>query len=131
MLFMSYARPDSLVVNVLREDLERASHDVWFDQDLQGGQQWWDTILERKFERRSSSYSCSARIRSRPRHAAPSCRMPALSVSRILPVMVRDLNVELAPDPIGSTQIVDYKQRTSESAISARRGSVEFGHRAT
>ena len=31
--------------------------------------------------------------------------------------MVRDANVELAPDPIGATQYVEYRQRSSENAI--------------
>jgi hypothetical protein len=42
----------------------------------------------------------------------------ALALGRtILPVMVRDTNVQLAPPSIGLTHIVDYRQRNADSAI--------------
>ena len=48
--------------------------------------------------------------------ASRACRAElsyAVALGRpILPVMVRDVNVQLAPDAIGLTHIVDYRQRT-------------------
>jgi len=53
--------------------------------------------------------------------ASKACRCElayAVACGRtILPVMVRDANVELAPDPLGAIQYVEYRQRSSESAI--------------
>ena len=36
----------------------------------------------------------------------------------ILPVTLREVKVDLAPQPIGTTHIVDYRERTSDNAIS-------------
>ena len=45
-IFVSYARKDEAAVRALHEDIERAKRDAWFDRDLDGGQAWWNTILE-------------------------------------------------------------------------------------
>ena len=116
-VFISYARRDAAAVAQLRTDLEQARHDAWYDRDLDGGQQWWTALLEQI--RRSELFMFVVSpdsVRSR------ACRAElayAVATRRtILPVMVRDVNVELAPDPIGSTHIVDRRERTPESVIS-------------
>lgn len=115
-LFVSYARRDAAAVTRLHADLEQAKHVAWFDRDLEGGERWWDTILEqiRRCELFMFVLSPDS-LRSR------ACRAElayAVALDRpVLPVMVRDVNVELAPDPIGITHVVDYRERTPESAI--------------
>lgn len=114
--FISYAREDAAVVGELDSDLRRAKREAWFDRDLEGGQAWWDSVLEhiRQCDRfifvLSPDSLRSAGCRAELSYAT-SLR------KRILPVMVRDVNIDLAPDPIPRTQWVDYRQRTSESAI--------------
>ncbi len=44
-IFVSYARRDREAVDALLQDVRRARHDVWADEELTGGQSWWDTIL--------------------------------------------------------------------------------------
>lgn len=115
-LFVSYARRDAAAVTKLHADLEHAKHTAWIDRDLDGGQRWWDTILEQIRGCDLFVFVLSPdSLRSR------ACRAElayAVALDRpVLPVMVRDVNVELAPDPIGVTHIVDYRERTSESAI--------------
>jgi hypothetical protein len=44
-IFVSYARRDRDAVDLLLQDMRRARHDVWVDEELTGGQSWWDTIL--------------------------------------------------------------------------------------
>ena len=44
-VFVSYARHDREAVEMLLQDMRRARHDVWVDEELTGGQAWWDTIL--------------------------------------------------------------------------------------
>ena len=44
--FISYARQDQAAVEALNADLERARVHVWMDEELTGGESWWDTILE-------------------------------------------------------------------------------------
>ena len=45
-VFVSYARRDAEAVARLRSDIERARNGVWIDRELEGGEQWWDQILE-------------------------------------------------------------------------------------
>jgi hypothetical protein len=44
-IFVSYARKDRELVDVLVRDVVRAQHQVWLDQDLTGGEGWWNTVL--------------------------------------------------------------------------------------
>ena len=44
-IFLSYNRKGAALVEGLIEDLEELGHDVWFDQELSGGVDWWDRIL--------------------------------------------------------------------------------------
>ena len=46
-VFCSYARRDGNAVSALASDLEKLGQEVWFDQQLSGGQRWWETILEK------------------------------------------------------------------------------------
>ena len=115
-IFLSYARRDASAVRNLLGDLERAKQEAWYDRDLEGGERWWDAILEQIRGCDLFVFVLSPdSIRSR------ACRTElayAVALQRpILPVQVSDVQVDLAPDPIGITHIVDYRERTSESAI--------------
>ena len=44
-IFISYARKDRAAAETLRHDLERTRSSVWLDDELTGGQAWWETIL--------------------------------------------------------------------------------------
>jgi formylglycine-generating enzyme required for sulfatase activity len=46
-VFISYKREDRPRVRELAESLRRAGNDVWFDESIQVGDHWWDTILAR------------------------------------------------------------------------------------
>ena len=46
-VFISYSRRDQTVVTRLAAELDQLGQDVWLDQELSGGQRWWDAILER------------------------------------------------------------------------------------
>jgi TIR domain len=46
-IFVSYPRTASAEVRELAVHLEHLGEDVWLDQELSGGQEWWDVILER------------------------------------------------------------------------------------
>ena len=45
-LFLSYARKDAVPVQALVQDLQALGNTVWFDEEVAGGQAWWDLILE-------------------------------------------------------------------------------------
>ncbi len=44
---MSYARGDEGVVKTMARAFEAARREVWYDHDLDGGDIWWPTILDR------------------------------------------------------------------------------------
>src|SRR5688572_20490877 len=44
-IFISYNRKSATIVKALAEDIEAIGHTVWYDNDLSGGQTWWDQIL--------------------------------------------------------------------------------------
>lgn len=44
-VFISYARGDARRVDALVEGLRQLRYDAWLDQELTGGQAWWDAVL--------------------------------------------------------------------------------------
>ena len=44
-VFISYNRQSESTVRTLAEDIKQLGKTVWFDQELSGGQAWWDQIL--------------------------------------------------------------------------------------
>ncbi len=110
-IFISYARHDRPAVEVLARDLERTRESVWMDNELTGGQAWWDTIL-------SQIRACDLYVLALSPESLRSraCRLElqyALAVRRpLLPVQIRDVAISTAPQAVADTQIVDYRQRT-------------------
>ena len=45
-IFLCYSGKSKEQTSILAEDLENMGHEVWFDQDLSGGQVWWDEICK-------------------------------------------------------------------------------------
>ena len=45
-IFISYSRSDESKVHIISNDLESLGHNVWFDTELYGGENWWGKILE-------------------------------------------------------------------------------------
>ena len=44
-VFISYSSKIRQHVAALERDLEEAGYQVWYDQELSGGQAWWSEIL--------------------------------------------------------------------------------------
>ncbi|MBZ0307211.1 MAG: toll/interleukin-1 receptor domain-containing protein, partial [Anaerolineae bacterium] len=44
-IFVSYRSINRALVEGLISDLKDMEHEVWYDQELEGGQKWWDNIL--------------------------------------------------------------------------------------
>ncbi len=115
-VFISYSRRDAEVADLLRQDIERAKRPVWIDGELTGGQEWWETILGQIRGCSLFVFALSPdSLRSKPCMAELQY---ALALGRpLLPVMVRDTSVQLAPPEIGNAQIVDYRQRNADTAF--------------
>lgn len=46
-IFVSYSRADVHAVSTLAADLRAAGFEVWLDQELPGGMEWWEEVLAR------------------------------------------------------------------------------------
>jgi hypothetical protein len=115
-IFVSYARRDRQAVELLLQDMRRARHEVWVDEELTGGQAWWDTILA---SIRGTDLFVIALspdlLRSRACHLEYEY---ALGCNRtVLPVMVAPVSPQMAPPAIANAQILDYVERTPNAAI--------------
>jgi TIR domain/SIR2-like domain len=115
-LFISYARRDEPAVTHLHSDLRHADYEAWFDRELGGAQRWWDEILERirscdVFVFALSPYSVKSKACRAELNYARALERP------IMPVLVGEVNIDLAPDPIGELQVLDYRERTPENVI--------------
>jgi TIR domain/WD40-like Beta Propeller Repeat len=115
-IFISYARKDQAAVEALNADLERARIQVWMDEELIGGESWWDTILE---QIRSCDLYIFALSPNSLRSRACKAELDyAIALSRpLLPVLIQDVAIQLAHPAIARTQMVDYRKRSMESLM--------------
>jgi hypothetical protein len=125
--FISYARKDAEMVELLRRDLEElCANPPWIDRSLPGGQPWWDEILE---QLRSSDVFVLALSRSSL--ASEACLSElhySLAVGRhLLPVKVSPVDLAAAPDEVRQTHVIDYFERTPDSAIGLARAIMRLG----
>lgn len=116
-VFVSYARNDRAAVDALLQDIRRARHEVWVDEELTGGQAWWETILGTirgadLFVVALSPNWLKSRACSAELEYATGCNRT------VLPVMLGRVSPQLTPPVIANVQILDYLERTPDAAIS-------------
>jgi TIR domain len=125
-VMVSYAREDATAVGALVADLEQRAHlDVWFDRDLRGGQDWWNTILA---QIRSCELFLIALSPDSLRSKACMSELDyAAQLNRpLLGVRVKDVKISLLPRAIADGHIVNYQKRSADavfelmSALAAR-----------
>ncbi len=114
-LFASYSRKDESAVRELISDLQRAHLSVWHDQELRGGDPWWQDIL-----RRIRQCDVFLFLLSRNSLASKPC-LAELSYARalglpILPVQVGPVG-NLRLTPVADIQVVDYQERTLANGV--------------
>jgi hypothetical protein len=107
-IFVSYSSHNRAAVKALVADLVSLNHDAWYDQELSGGQVWWDTILDRiracdLFLFAMSTYA----LKSNP------CKLEytyAYELGKpILPVLLSDdVHISLVPVILQERQFVNY-----------------------
>ncbi len=103
-VFVSYVRTDERLVRMLHGQLEDMKHTVFFDQDMVGGQDWWDVILDeiRKcivFLYVLSPDSVGSRACQAELGYAVALGKPLIGV------MIREVPIEKAPDALQRTNI--------------------------
>ena len=125
--FISYARRDAEMVELLRRDLEElCAVPPWIDRSVSGGQPWWDEILEQV--RSSDVFVFALSKSSLSSEACQSELRYALAVERhLLPVKVTPLDLAVAPAEIRQTQVIDYLERTPDTAIGLARAIMRLG----
>ncbi len=118
-LFISYSRENKPEVTILAEDINGLGHTIWFDEELSGGQSWWDQILEHIRD-------CDVFLFAMTTESLEStaCRREfdyAVALGKpIIPVVVAEgVSMNLLPEALSQLQVVDYKDAAEKSATLA------------
>lgn len=116
-IFISYNRKSEAVARIVVSDMESLGHVAWFDQDLSGGQVWWDQILEK-------IRNCDVLAFLMDAHSVEStaCKREfeyALALGKtILPIMAADgVSTTLLPPELVQIQFFDYRVLDRNSAL--------------
>jgi serine/threonine kinase PknH len=114
-LFISYSSQDRSTVDALTTALRRGQQQVWFDQELGGGDSWWNKILEQIrscdvfIVALSNNWLLSKPSQSELRYAQALNRP-------ILPVRIGDID-SMRVNPLAALQIIDYRNPTIDAGI--------------
>ena len=115
MLFVSYASQDRALIEHLLATLRRNRQQVWWDDELGGGEAWWQAILEqiRRCEVFIVAVSNNS-LASKPCQAelqyAESLRRP------ILPVQISPID-SVRVTPLAARQILDFRDPSKQNSI--------------
>jgi TIR domain/Interferon-induced transmembrane protein len=110
-LFISYAREDQKALEEIRAGIMALHHEAWVDSNLEGGQSWWDVILEQ-------IRTCDAMIlvvspSLIDSEAARRERSYARALQKqIIPLVVTPVRSDLLPPDIATLQFIDYTKQT-------------------
>ena len=120
-IFISYNRKNHSIADTLSTDLQALGHTTWLDQELSGGQRWWDEILNRirqcdifvfVLDRESlSSVACSSEY-----NYADALGKPILPI-RVSP----DVSDSSLPAVLSVIQYVDYSEHDRSAAFELSR----------
>lgn len=115
MLFVSHASQDRPVIDGLLALMRRTGQEVWLDDELGGGEAWWQAILEKIREcevfiialsnNSLASKPCGAELKY-----AQELRRP------ILPVQIGPVD-SVRVTPLAATQIIDYRNPIHDTEI--------------
>jgi serine/threonine kinase PknH len=114
-LFISYSSQDRSTVDALTSALRRGQQQVWFDQELGGGDSWWNKILEQIRDCEVFIVALSSNwLQSKP---SQSELRYAKALNRpILPVRIGDVD-SMRVNPLAALQIIDYREPTVDAGI--------------
>jgi len=113
-VFISYGRESAAEAREVADDAQALGHNVWYDADLTGGQQWWDQILKEIRRCRVMVF-----LISRASLDSEACRRERQYAGQlakaVIPVLIgTDISDSVLPADLRGTQSVDY--RTSDKA---------------
>jgi hypothetical protein len=115
-IFVSYSSKNKPTVEGLVKDLTILGHQVWFDQALTGGKQWWEDIL-------AHIRQCDlfVFVLSNLSLASYPCQLEYTYAydlqKRILPILIEPVDFTKLPPPLAMIQVVDYTQADRQAAL--------------
>ena len=129
MLFASYSSIDRDRIAAVLADLRALGHDVWLDEQLSGGQLWWDEIL-------GHIRTCDAFLfLISPASVASEACLAELGYAQdlgrpVIPIELEPMNPAMLPSALGQHQLVNYSEgsRAELMALSRALGRLA-GHR--
>jgi len=120
-IFMSYNRESEAMARILVGDLESLGHVPWYDQDLSGGQAWWNQILATIRDSDVFIFIMD------PNSLNSTACMKELSYAAalgkpVLPVLVAEgVSMALLPPELVEIQFIDYRKQDRNTALSLAR----------
>ena len=116
-IFFSYTRQNENIIGPLVRDISSLGHRVWFDQELTGGQDWWDRVLS---ELRDCD--CFAFGLSPESLESYACKLEytyAADLGKpIIPILLTEgVSVNFLPEALSKIQFVDYKLQDNQAAF--------------
>lgn len=116
-VFLSYTSRDREKIGALQSGLHSLGCSVWLDQELTGGQRWWDRILQQIRECDAVLVAVSPALTS-----SEACRRETDYAQRlskpVLPVMVETVGADVLPPWLATLQIVDFRAADGAAAFS-------------
>ena len=115
-IFLSYSRYDADAANFIAKDLVDLNHSPWYDQELSGGQAWWEQILANIRECDFFIF-----ILSQSSLDSAACQLEYDYATKlncpILPLLVGDnVGFNLLPPALSQIQFLDYRKRNDDRA---------------
>ena len=115
-IFLSYARQDAKLVRALADDLRALDNAVWLDENVSGGQTWWNHILDQ-------IRTCDVFVFALSPDALDSlaCRRESEYADAlgkpILPILLTGDAPRLLPPVLAAIQYVDFRDQTREALL--------------
>ena len=108
-IFISYSRQSESIVKNLVNAIEQLGNKVWFDQELSGGQLWWEQILERIRDCDIFVFAISAESLK-----STACKLEYKYADElgkpVLPILIAEgVSTNRLPPQLVKLQFVDYR----------------------
>ena len=115
-VFVSYSRKDKERVTGLLGGLTRLGYRVWYDQELSGGQAWWETILAQI--RGCDAVLLAVSLAELDSRACQDEFEYARQLGKaVVPVLIEPVPLALLPLELAQLQLVDYTQANQDQVI--------------
>jgi len=116
-IFLSYSRHNEPDARSLASDIGALGHAVWLDQELSGGQAWWDQILSQI--RRCDVFVLALAPETLASTACTREYLYAAELGKaIVPVVISDgISTTLLPPALSRVQLVAYQEADRAAAI--------------